>query len=222
MKYFSRDFIDFFKELSENNDRNWFTKEKGRFEASVKKPFESFLKDLIAGTSALDMRITIEPKEAVFRIHKDVRFSKDKSPYKLHMSAIISPYGRKNMVFPGWYIQLGAEETWIGGGAYELSKEQLSDMRYSILHDSSKALSILESKTFVSHYGELQGEQNKVLPEPFKAAVKGLPVLKNKQFYYMASLEPQAMLKDDFLDVCLEYFRAGMEWNVFCEEAMFG
>lgn len=222
MKYFNKDFIDFFKELSENNDRDWFNGQKSRFEASVKKPFEQFLGDLIAGAAKLDRRIEIEPKDAVFRIHKDVRFSKDKSPYKLHMGAIISPYGRKNMGFPGFYIQLGADEIWLGGGAYELSKEQLSDMRYAILNDSQKALKILKSKGFASLYGELQGEQNKILPEPLRSAAEAIPMLKNKQFYYMATLKPSAMMKDDFPEVCLEHFKAGKDWNAFCEEAMFG
>ena len=90
MKYFTKDFAAFFKDLEKNNNREWFHENKKRYEDSVKNPFHNFVEELIGGLSDIFPTLTIQPKDAIFRIHRDVRFSKDKTPYKIHASALIS------------------------------------------------------------------------------------------------------------------------------------
>ena len=89
MAYFTQDYLTFLTELANNNNRDWFNDNKKRFKENVEAPFKAFLQDLIDTASAVDTRISITPKEAMFRIYKDTRFSKDKTPYKTHMSAIV-------------------------------------------------------------------------------------------------------------------------------------
>ena len=81
MTYFTKDFLDFFKELAANNHKDWFHANKKRYEASVKDPFKVFVQDMIDRAAAKDDRFAGEAKNAIFRINRDIRFSKDKSPY---------------------------------------------------------------------------------------------------------------------------------------------
>ena len=109
MTYFSIDFLDFFKELAGNNHKDWFDLNRKRYEANIKKTFEVFITDLITQINKHDEKIEITYKEAIFRINRDVRFSKNKEPYKLNRSAIISPKGKKDKAFPGLYLEMGPE-----------------------------------------------------------------------------------------------------------------
>ena len=107
MKYFTQDYLDFFKELAANNHKEWFDENRKRYEKSVKDPFKKFVEALIAETHKFDPSVNIEAKDAIFRINRDIRFSKDKTPYKLDRSAIISSGGRKDHSIPGFYIATG-------------------------------------------------------------------------------------------------------------------
>ena len=221
MTHFTKAYIQFFTELKKNNTREWFADNKKRYEQDVKAPFEVFVQDLIAVAAKIDKEIAIESKDAIYRIHKDVRFSKDKTPYKLNSAAIISKFGRKNNEYPGFYIQLGADGLWIGGGAYMPTKEQLLDIRQEIKHEPEKLNKILKEKNFVSHFEVIQGEVNKILPADFKAVAKDYPFISNKQFYYMAELPVKEMLRDDLLSLCNSYFKAGTPLNNYLVKAMY-
>jgi hypothetical protein len=103
MTCFTTDFNAFFMDLAKNNNKEWFDANRKRYESSVKKPFHAFVGEAIQRIGKLDRTVAIEPKEAIFRINRDIRFSKDKTPYKLSCSAIISPAGRKDHAVPGLY-----------------------------------------------------------------------------------------------------------------------
>jgi uncharacterized protein (TIGR02453 family) len=100
MTYFNNDFVKFFRELEKNNTTDWFHANKTRFENSVKKPFHKFIDDLIDALRFVHPNLDMTAKEAIFRINRDIRFSKDKSPYKTHMLALISEYGKKEYSKP--------------------------------------------------------------------------------------------------------------------------
>ena len=107
MKYFTSDFVEFFKDLAKNNQKEWFHENKKRYEASIKNPFTLFLKDLIAEIQKFDSELHIEPKDCILRINRDVRFSKDKTPYNLHYTAFISKGGKKDKSIPGFFLRFG-------------------------------------------------------------------------------------------------------------------
>ena len=99
--YFSPDFLQFFKELAANNHKEWFDENRKRYETVVKKPFEVFVQHAIDEMAKLDPRLSeLDPKKCIFRINRDIRFSKDKAPYKLNRSAAISVGGRNDMIEP--------------------------------------------------------------------------------------------------------------------------
>ena len=211
------DFLQYFYELSQNNNKDWFERNKPRYEATVKKPFEATVAGVIQRIGAFDPAYApLTPKDCIFRIYRDVRFSADKTPYKTHVSASFSLRNKKLAVsadYSGYYLQIGFGNLLIGGGAYALDKPALQKVRTAILQDPTTFRALLAEPDFVAKYGELQGERNKVMPPEFKEAVKQEPLLAMKQFYFMAEMDPEAILRPDFPDFVADYFRAGQGVN---------
>jgi len=220
MTALSKDFFDFFKDLSSNNNRDWFHGNKKRYEQSVKEPFKALVGAVIAGAQKIDPEIQIEPKEAIFRINRDIRFSKDKTPYKTNVSAIISRYGRKRKDFPGYYLHIDQGNLMIGGGAYFLPKEELAAVRQHIMLHPERFAKIIKGKKFVDLYGGIQGEANKRIPKEYKEFHLTQPLIANKQFFFMADNDPKLTLKEDVLKYILNHYKAGSTLNAFFAEAL--
>jgi len=216
----SPDLLQFLYELSQNNNRDWFEKNKKRFEATVKKPFELLVGELIERLKTLEPEFQIQPKDCIHRIYRDTRFSADKTPYKTHVSAVFTQRGRQTMDQPGYYLHLEFGNLMLGGGAYFLDKEPLQKARAAIAQDPEAFRSIIFDPNFVEKFGDIKGERNKVMPAEFKEAVKKEPFLANKQFYFMAELDPETCLRPDFADFVLDYFRAGKQLNDFFRAAV--
>ncbi|HCN04127.1 MAG TPA: TIGR02453 family protein, partial [Bacteroidetes bacterium] len=136
-------------------------------------------------------------KDAMFRLHRDVRFSKDKSPYKTHVSAHISRGGRKDMAEPGLYIEIGADKGGLAGGVYMPDKEQLSTIRSWIAEHPKEFRSAVTSKAFVQAFGEIRGDRNKIVPAEFRDAAQQEPLISLKQFYYWKDLTPAFLASKD-------------------------
>lgn len=218
MAWFTADFNRFFKELAANNNKDWFDANRTRYFKSVKEPFEAFTGEVIQRVAKIDPKVKIEPKEAIFRINRDVRFSKDKAPYKLNRSALIAVGGRKDMQSPGIYYELGPEAVRIYGGAYMPDKELLLRIRTRIAKNPAKFKTLCADKDFVKYFGAMQGEKNKLLPPEFKAAAVKEPLLFNKQFYYGAELPAKAVVDPKLPEVFIAHFKAMADMSKFLLE----
>lgn len=212
--------LDFLKDLGQNNNREWFLANKKRYETEVKKPFEELVGQMIRSFQRFDDRIQLQPKDAIFRINRDIRFSQDKSPYKTHLSAVISPKGRKGKEYPGFYFQLEYGALMMGGGAYFLEKDTLGNLRRFIVRHPDRFRKLATDPDFLKYCGPIQGEKNKILPAELKAAAEKEPLLYNKQFYYMAEMDPALVLKRDFIDLATTHFKAAQALNAFLAEGM--
>lgn len=224
MAYFTPKFNSFFIGLAANNNRDWFLENKKLYEKEVKDAFAKFLTDLIQKIKEkYDPTFDLQVKDAVFRINKDIRFSKDKTPYKLHVSAVISKNGRLDMQDPGLYIQFGMEELWIGGGMYMPEKENLEKIRQHIAKNSAQVKKLLGDKKFQQFYPNgIEGDAIKRIPKELKEAFEKEPLIAKKQFYFMAVYEEDEniILREDLMDWVLEHYEAGLAWNKFLAEAM--
>lgn len=215
MKYFTQDFIDFFNELNKNNNRDWFNANKQRYIESVKDPFYHFIEEMIHNIHDEDKSITLTPKEAIFRIYKDVRFSKDKLPYKTTASAIISPGGRKDFTTPGTYIEMDFNGIRIYGGAYFLEKVQLQNLREYISGNLNKFQKLLNEKDFKRKFGGLKGEQHKRIPKEFKEVAEKEPLIMNKQFYFVAELGSKKITSPTLVETLMKLYAIGKPMNKF-------
>jgi len=223
MKYFSESFNHFFKDLAANNNRDWYHANKSRFENDVKKPFEAFITDLIAAIAKHEPQMKhLQAKDTIFRIFRDTRFSQDKTPYKLYTSAALSPAGRKDMEMPGTYLQFGVGEIWIGGGSYMPYKEQIEKLRTAMIQSPELIETLQTDKAFVKYFGELRGEKNKRLLKPFSEWIDKLPLIANKQFYYMAEYhdDENLILRDDILEYVMKHYLAAKNWQDFLRSAL--
>ena len=220
MAWFTNDFNAFFKDLAKNNNKEWFDANRKRYEASVKKPFEVFVAEAIKRIGKHDKNVRIEPKEAIFRINKDIRFSKDKTPYKLNTSAIISPAGRKDHSTPGIYFELGPESVKFYGGCYQPEKDQLEKIRTAIMRDTKGFRKTIESKAFTTLFDGVNGEKNKVLPAEFKSAALKEPLIANKQFYVGAERAAKLVADPKLMDHLMDHYLAMCPFNAWLASAM--
>ena len=129
--------IKFLKQLSKNNNKEWFDVNRKTYEI-CKTEFETVVKSVIDKCTLFDTAIlNLEAKKCMFRINKDVRFSKDKSPYKINMGASINPGGKKSMI-PGYYIHIEPNNSFLAGGCYQPAPEMLAAIRQEIDYNSSE------------------------------------------------------------------------------------
>jgi len=221
MAYFTQEFIDYFKRLSRNNEREWFHAHKREYERYVKEPFNDFVGEIIDRVSVQDSEVEIEPKDAVFRIARDVRFSKDKTPYKTHMAAVIAREGRRNVQVPGLYFYFSAKGLGIGGGVYKLDKDHIRKIRRAIAEDGRTLDRATKGRAFRGLFGELRGEKNVRLPKEFAGEVERFPLIANKQFYYLAEYDdPNILLGKDLASFVMRHYRAGKKVNDFLKAAV--
>ncbi|MEZ0324356.1 MAG: DUF2461 domain-containing protein [Fimbriimonas sp.] len=220
MTYLSDDFFAFLSELRENNSREWFEANRKRYEKSVKKPFSSLVGELIGRIRADDPAVQIEAKDAIFRINRDTRFSKNKVPYKAYVYANISPFGTKNKAYPGFYMNLSPEQVYVGGGAYMLEPVEVLRVRQYIAGRLDEFGSLASAPSFVKLYGGVQGQTSKTVPAEIREAAAKQPLLFGKQFFYMAALEPSVALSEDLPDVLMDRYFAAKPMSVFLREAL--
>lgn len=212
---FSPAYAAFFRELAANNHKAWFDAHKEEYEREARQPFLQLVEFLRLGLIPLIPQLeAYEARQLIFRINRDVRFSKDKSPYKTHLAAAFSPQGKSAQV-PGFYLQLGAEGIWVGGGCYELDKDSLFRVRQEISYHLDEFAQVVGDPAFVDAFGEIKGERNKKLPPEFQQDAQTQPLLANKQFYFMRELPPEAMTDPDLASKLLAWMQAGAAFNAF-------
>jgi len=220
MSYFTKSYLQFLSELSQNNDRDWFNANKKRFKEDVEKPFIAFIADLIDQVSAVDPKIVLTPKDAIFRIYKDVRFSKDKTPYKTHMSAAINEGGRKGTKTGGIYIHSSFDSFKIYTGFYMPKPKQVQLVREAIVSDLKGFSKIINKADFKKYFGELQGEEHKRVPKEFAEWIEQQPLLMKKSYYAVHNLDAAVILQDDLINQCMQHFMAAQPLGVFFDKAI--
>ncbi|MCK5782591.1 MAG: DUF2461 domain-containing protein [Flavobacteriales bacterium] len=221
MTYFQKDFIDFFKELAANNNKEWFDANRKRYETVVREPFKVFVAKVIDEVHKDDPTTSIEPKDAIFRINRDIRFSKDKTPYKLHVGAVISPKGRKDTGNPGIYIELGPEHLGIFGGMWSPDKVQIDKIRKHIITNSSEFEKLISNSDFLKIFPEgIRGDKNKRLPKEYLDSAKKQELIFNKQFYYQAFINPEEIISENLIDTIMKHYYIANPLKNFFKRAM--
>ena len=200
------EYFRFFKDLEKNNNKAWFDDHRSNYETHVRKPFIALVQSTIDAIRTVEPTLAMAPKDALFRINKDIRFSKDKTPYKTHMAAHISLYGRKAMGKPGLYFEANATGGMVAGGCYMPDKEELALYRDLIMHEGADLHKAIKKKAFRDAFGELRGDKNKILPPEFRAAAEKQPLLFNKQFFYWTTLSKVEISGSNAAKNLLKYY----------------
>lgn len=218
----SKNTFQFLKELKKNNNREWFAGNKPRYEQS-KAEFEIFVDALIAKIAEYDAGIaSIKAKDCVFRIYRDIRFSKDKSPYKTHFGAHITSAAKKTEVHSraGYYVHIGPGESMLAGGAYMPESTWLKAIRQEIHYNSGEFKKILSSKSFRQYFGEMEGEKLKTTPKDYPPDHPDIELLKHKSFLAAHHLNDSDVTAADFLKRAVSIFKALYPFDRFLNSAL--
>jgi uncharacterized protein (TIGR02453 family) len=221
MIYFTPDFNQFFRELAPNNHKDWFDENRKRYIKSIKNPFQNFVQIVLDELSKENAKIKeIQPKDCIFRINRDVRFSKDKTPYKLRLSAIVGLGGKKDFSDDSLYFELGPEYVRFYSGVYETEKEKLQKIRESIAQNGDEFKKLYEAPEFKNLFGKIRGEKNKVLPKELKLPAEKEPLLFNKQFYFFAEYPAELVESADLLKELINAYKMSQPLQRFLSKSM--
>ena len=211
--------LKFLTDLSKNNNREWFESNKSRFLES-KAIFEEIVQQFIDEIGKFDPGIaSLEPKKCIFRIYRDVRFSKDKSPYKLNFGASMAEGGRKT-ANPGYYIHFKPKECFFGGGLYHPEAEDLKKVRQEIDYNASDFVKMVENKKFKDMFGDIWGEKLKRAPKGYEEEHPQIDYLKLKDFVLLHQVKDEVIKKGDFVREGVKSYKMIKPFNDFLKSAL--
>lgn len=207
--------FDFLKTLKKNNNREWFQQNKSQFEAARNK-FETLVNLLIGEVSKIDKNITsLNSKDCTFRIYRDVRFAKDKSPYKTNFGAFIAK-GGKNSGNAGYYIHIEPGSCFLGGGIYMPPANILKAVRTEILENTEDFKAIIHNKLFIEEFGNITDDNPlKSPPRGFPADFPDIDLLKYRNYTVIKYLSDKFLLSDTLIEEIINTFRLMFPLNSF-------
>lgn len=220
---FPKDYLAFFRELSKNNDREWFEANRHRFEESVKEPLRSFIAamDLPLGRFADCFVADTRPQGgSMFRIYRDTRFSRDKSPYKDNGACQFRHMAGKDAHAPGFYVHLSPKEVFYGGGIWVPPAPELRKVRDAIVADPERWREITRAPAFRRRFGEVAGDGLKRPPVGYDPEHEFVEDLKKQSFFAMEEVEPKAILSKDFAKQVARSFEALGPFMEFLTDAL--
>lgn len=195
------DLLHFFRKLEKNNDRDWFNEHKEEFkklESEAKKFYRELFEKLKQHDDVDELKI--------FRIYRDVRFSKDKSPYKTHFGG--SFHRKKPQLRGGYYLHIQPnDESFIAAGFWEPSKEDLFRMRKEFELDDEKIRNIISDKKFKIIWGDFEGEELKSAPKGFDKEHPAIDLIRKKQYIFTKKFTDVEVVSEDFMKHVDESFR---------------
>ncbi|MBC6995595.1 DUF2461 domain-containing protein [Neolewinella lacunae] len=193
--------LTFLRELAANNNREWFQDHKKAYDAARANVAE-FAQALLDRLAQSDVLETADGKKSMFRIYRDVRFSKNKDPYKTTLSGYFVRDGKLRR--GGYYYQFSPAESIVGGGFYDMESHDLKRVREELAVDGGPLRAIMANKDFVRIFGEMRGEKLKTAPQGYDKAHPNIDLLRFKQFYAMREFTEKEVLSAGLLDLSHE------------------
>lgn len=199
--------FDFLKHLKLNNNRDWFLENKEVYEKAKGNMLE-LIDHCLLGMKKMDKSLgDLEAKNCLYRIYRDVRFSKDKIPYKINLAASITSGGR-NSGNAGYYIHIQpGNESFIGGGIYMPDPVKMKAIKQEIAYNTKDFLKIIDNKKFKDVFGELWGEKMKNAPRDYPKDHPAIELLKHKHFIFGADFKDKEVLSEGFEKKIVQVFK---------------
>ncbi len=215
----SRETMEFLRDLKQNNNREWFEKNRTRY-LEAKQNVEWAISLVIHELGQLDPGVRgLRPADCMFRIFRDVRFSKNKEPYKNNFGAFISKGGRKSP-HAGYYLHLEPGDCFLAGGLYMPESSLLKRVREEIMTNPDEFREIIEDPAFRKHFGQLSGEQLKRPPAGVPPDFQPMEWLKFKSYLVIKQIPEETVISGDYLKLILEVFSAMMPLNRFMNQVV--
>ena len=201
MSRINPDVFTFYRELKENNTREWFEPQKSRFKAleSEIKEYTEELKNNLNKTDEIELA-------KIFRIYRDVRFSKNKTPFKTHFG--ISFHRKKPQLRGGYYLHIAPEDSFIATGFWNPEKEDLLRIRKEMEVDAAELRDVIADSKLKSYWGDIEGEELKTAPKGFSKDHADIDLIRKKQFLFVKKFTDKEVLAIDFKDQIIKHFEA--------------
>ncbi len=181
----------FLRQLSRNNNREWFQAHKTIFEEKVKAPMTAMVLAIGGAIQTFAPELIVEPRRAIYRIYRDTRFSNDKTPYKTHIAALFAPRGIPKHSGAALYFHISPEEVLIAGGVYMPGSEELKLIRRHIAARPDEFRTIINHRQFTKTFGKLEGDRLTRAPREFSPDHPALDLLRYKQYLAYVSDPPK-------------------------------
>lgn len=196
--------FEFLKQLQKNNNRDWFAKHKDRYEQELVQ-IVNFADDLLERMNKHDQIENESGKKCLFRIYRDTRFSKDKTPYKNHWSGNLRRATKKRR--GSYYFHIEPGKSFLGGGFWNPEPADLKRIRDEIAYDASEFHKVFNNKTFKSTFGKLKGEQVQTTPKGFDSKHPEIELLRHKQFILIREFTDKEVMDANFVKEVNETFK---------------
>ena len=217
----NKETLNFLSTLDINNNREWFNENKPLY-LEAKANFENVVNEIISEVAEFDSSVErLEAKNCIFRIYKDTRFSKDKTPYKTNIGASLVEKGPKTLNQAGYYIHLEPSKSFLAGGVYMTEQKNLKAIREAISSDGETFLKILNKKSFKDVL-ELQGTKLVKVPQGFDKENPMGDYLKFKQFTVFHPLSDAEVLDKNFVKNTVTVLKEMYPFNQFLNDAIGG
>jgi len=211
--------LDFLKDLDANNSREWFDLNRDRYDAT-RKQFLVVAEQLIHDIRQFDDEVPVlNPKDCVFRIFRDVRFSKDKLPFKSNYGCFIARGGKKSG-FAGYYLHIQPGECFLSGGIYMPLPEYLQAIRQEIYYHPQNYIDLIEDKSFKSTYTLEYSNKLKTAPKGYPKDWEFLDLIRNRNYAFGHRIEENELFAPDFIKKAIELFKIIYPLNRYLNKAV--
>jgi uncharacterized protein (TIGR02453 family) len=213
---FHPDATEFLADLAMNNERAWFQARKGEYERLCKAPMEAFVVALAERLAVRDLPLLADPKRSPFRIYRDTRFAKDKTPYKTHLGANF-PWleaGREidaGAHANGGYFHFEPGRMYVGGGMWMAERPRLEAFRQAIVHDEARVRAAIQDPGFVAAFGSIESHHSLVrVPPGYPADHPLADMFRFKDVIFGRSLDDAEVYSPNLPDLVADAYAAGM------------
>jgi uncharacterized protein (TIGR02453 family) len=200
MVFFTKDTLKFWRGLDADNSKTYFDANRRAYETHLKAPYQELAAALVTGLQAEEPEYQIDPRKATYRINRDIRFAKDKTPYKTALGITIGRSEKHDGTYPGYTCRVGVSGVAVAGGLYNPDTELRDKVRRFVGDNSAELRGLLAEPEFVETFGELGGEAHKRAPVAFKELAAVEPLVLNKQWVFWGNFDDPKLLLNDDLD----------------------
>lgn len=210
--------LQFLSQLKSNNNKQWFDANKAQYENAMAQ-FETLVAELIMGLGKVVDLDGVTPKDCIMRIYRDVRFSRNKSPYKTGLSAGIAPGGRRSG-HVGYHLHIEPNGvSMVGGGLWEPTPQQLAKFRETVAADAGAFRKILASSQFKTHFKEIMGDALKTAPKGYEPGHPAIDLLRQKQVCAMERFDDTVVISAGFPALAVDSLQAMKPFIEYLDEA---
>jgi uncharacterized protein (TIGR02453 family) len=212
--------MQFFRSLARNNRREWFQPRKHIYDEQVKAPMAELVGALCAEMMRFAPDYVAEPAKAIYRIYRDTRFSKDKTPYKTHIAAVFPRRGMEKHGAAGLYFSVSPKEIEVAGGVYMPGPDALLAIRTYLAERHEEFSNIIGSRKLRTLVGEMHGEQLSRVPKGFACDHPAANLIRYKQWLFYVMLDPALATTPKLLPEVRKRFEAMMPFVEFLNQPL--